>query len=106
MANGWWLDPQLSLGAELNLEAARRAIPRTHRHDLEAAMDSALVHLLRQALARVQELELQAIVNQPPADRHHQWAARVRQNVGAELLLLRSWLTVGGWIPSSVWVRS
>jgi hypothetical protein len=55
-----------------------------HRHDLEAAMDSALVrsvtleHLLRQALARVQELELQAIVNQPPADRPHQWAAEVR----------------------------
>jgi hypothetical protein len=53
MANGWWLDPQLSLGAELGLEAARRAIPRANRHDLEAAMDSALVrsvtleHLLR-----------------------------------------------------------
>jgi len=84
MAGGWWLDPQLSLGAELNLEAARRAIPRTHRQDLEAAMDSALVHsvtlehLLRQPLASVQELELQAIANQPPADRHHQWAAEVR----------------------------
>ena len=53
MANGWWLDPQLSLGAELSLEAARRAIPRSHRQDFEAAMDSALVrsvtleHLLR-----------------------------------------------------------
>jgi hypothetical protein len=47
-------------------------------------MDSALVHsvtlehLLRQPLASVQELELQAIANQPPADRHHQWAAEVR----------------------------
>ena len=82
------MDPQLSLGAELSLEAARRAIPRTHRHDLEAAADLALVHsvtlehLLRQALARVQELELQAIVNQPPADRRHQWAAEVRAWLG------------------------
>lgn len=88
MANGWWLDPQLSLSAELGLEAARRAIPRTHRHDLEAAMDSALVHsvtlehLLRQALGRVQELELREIVNRPPADRHHQWAAEVRAELG------------------------
>ena len=88
MADGWWLDPQLSLGAELSLEAARRAIPRTHRHDLEAAMDSALVHsvplehLLRQALGRVQELELQAIVNQPPADRPHRWAAEARAGLG------------------------
>lgn len=88
MVGGWRLDPQLSLGAELSLEAARRAIPRTHRQDLEAAADLALVHsvtlehLPRQALARVQELELQAIVNQPPADRHHRWAAEVRAGLG------------------------
>ena len=78
------LDPALSLSAELELERARRAIPRLHRHDLEARLDSALVHLvtqdqlLRQALARVQELELLEIVNQPPKDHHHAWAAEVR----------------------------
>jgi hypothetical protein len=33
---------------------------------------------LRQALARVQELELKEIVNQPPNDQHHAWAAEVR----------------------------
>jgi hypothetical protein len=72
MVEGWWLDPQLSLSRELELETARRAIPRMHRHDLEARLDSALVHtvtmdhLLRQALARVQELELREIINQPP----------------------------------------
>jgi len=79
-----WLDPTLSLSAELELERARRAIPKLHRHDLEARLDSALVHLvtqdqlLRQALARVQELELKEIVNQPPNDQHHAWAAEVR----------------------------
>ena len=31
-------------------------------------------HLLRQALARVSELELRELVGQPPAERHHQWA--------------------------------
>ena len=79
-----WLDPTLSLSAELELERARRAIPRLHRHDLEARLDSALVHLvtqdqlLRQALARVQELELKEIVNQPPNDQHRAWAAELR----------------------------
>jgi hypothetical protein len=29
-------------------------------------------------LARVQELELLEIVNQPPKDHHHAWAAEVR----------------------------
>ena len=80
MGEGWWLDPQLSLPRELELEAARRAIPHLHRRDLEARLDSALVHaitmdnLLRQALARVSELELRELVGQPPAERHHQWA--------------------------------
>jgi len=88
MADGWWLDPELSLSRELELEKARRAIPRMHRHDLEARLDSALVHLttmdlmLRQALGRVQELELREVVNSPPADRHHQWAAEVRAELG------------------------
>ena len=74
------MNPQLSLPRELELEAARRAIPRMHRHDLEARLDSALVHavtmdhLLRQALARVSELELRELVGQPPPERHHQWA--------------------------------
>ena len=78
MVEHWWLDPQLSLSRELELETARRAIPRMHRHDLEARLDSALVHtvtmdhLLRQAMARVQELELRENINQPPTDRHHQ----------------------------------
>ena len=80
MGEGWWLDPQLSLARELELEAARRTIPKMHRHDLEARLDSALVHavtmdhLLRQALARVAEMELRELVGQPPAERHHQWA--------------------------------
>jgi len=79
-----WLDPALSLSAELELERARRAIPKLHRHDLEARLDSALVHLvtqdqlLRQALARVQELELKEIVSQPPSDQHRAWAAELR----------------------------
>ena len=80
MGEGWWLDPQLSLARELELEAARRTIPKMHRHDLEARLDSALVHavtldhLLRQARARVAEMELRELVGQPPAERHHQWA--------------------------------
>ena len=82
MANpsGWWLDPSLSLSRELDLESARRAIPRLHRHDLEARLDSALVHvvsldnLLRQALARVTELEAKEAAAAPPAPRHHEWA--------------------------------
>lgn len=83
MTHGWWIDPQLSLSRELELEAARRVIPQLHRHDLEARLDSALVHcitfdhLLRQALARVMELEAREAINQQPADRHHAWAAEV-----------------------------
>lgn len=78
----WWLNPELSLARQLELEAARREIPRLHRQDLEARLDSALCHaitfdhLLRQALARVQELELQAITSKPePQERHRHWAA-------------------------------
>jgi len=77
---GWWLKPELSLSRELELETARREIPRLHRHDLEARLDSALVHvvtfdhLLRQALARVQELELKEALAAPPAPRHQEWA--------------------------------
>jgi hypothetical protein len=84
----WWLDPTLSLAAELQLETARRAIPRMHRHDLEARLDSALVHavtmdhLLRQALARVAEMELRELVGQPPAERHHQWAKELLAGFG------------------------
>jgi hypothetical protein len=86
--DGWWLQPELSLSRELELETARRAIPHLHRHDLEARLDSALVHaitsdhLLRQALARVQELELREAINQPPADRHRAWAAEVMAELG------------------------
>ena len=89
MAEDWWLNPELSLSRELELEAARRAIPQLHRHDLEARLDSALVHaltmdhLLRQALARVQELELQAVCREPgPADRHRSWAAEIMVSLG------------------------
>jgi hypothetical protein len=84
----WWLDPTLSLARELELEAARRAIPKLHRHDLEAQLDSALVHcvtmdnLLRQALARVSEMELRELVGQPPAERHHQWARELMAGLG------------------------
>lgn len=84
--DGWRLDPALSLSAALALEAARRAIPRLHRHDLEAQLDQALIamtqhdHLLRQVLARVIELETQlALVGQ--SDRHRHWAAELMQEL-------------------------
>jgi len=85
---GWWLDPSISLSRELDLEKARRSIPRMHRHDLEARLDSALVqvvtmdNLLRQALARVSELELREVAGQPPVDRHHQWVREVLAGLG------------------------
>ena len=85
----WWLRPELSLSRQLELEAARREIPRLHRHDLEARLDSALCHaitfdhLLRQALARVQELELKAAISQPaPQERHRHWAAELLSSLG------------------------
>jgi len=87
-APDWWLDPTLSLARELELETARRAIPKLHRHDLEARLDSALVHavtmdhLLRQALARVSEMELRELVGQPPAERHHRWARELLAGLG------------------------
>ena len=77
------MDPNLSLSGQLELERARREIPRLHRHDLEARLDSALVHLttmdhlLRQALARVQELEITAALAAPPAPRHQEWAPQL-----------------------------
>ena len=80
MTDGWWIDPQLSLSRELELETARRVIPQLHRHDLEARLDSALVHcitfdhLLRQALARVMELEAKEALAESPAPRHQEWA--------------------------------
>ena len=85
-----WLTPGLSLSTQLQLEAARRAVPRMHRHDLEARMDSALVDLaatqnmLNQAMRRVQELELREIVSQPPGDRHLAWAAEVLAGLRSE----------------------
>jgi len=88
MAEGWWLDPTLSLSRELELETARRAIPRLHRHDLEARLDSALVHvvtmdhLLRQALAKVSELEIKAALTGPPLPRHHEWARQLLAQLG------------------------
>jgi len=79
-SGGWWLDPQLSLSRELELESTRRMIPQLHRHELEARLDSALVHaltmdhLLRQAMARVIELEVKAVAADPPTHRHRGWA--------------------------------
>ena len=78
-----WLTPGLSLSSQIALEAARRAVPRMHRHDLEARLDSTLValattqNMLNQAMRRVAELELREIVNQPPGDQHQAWAAEV-----------------------------
>lgn len=86
--DGWWLKPELSLSRELELETARREIPRLHRHDLEARLDSALVHavtfdhLLRQALARVQELEIKEALAAPPAPRHLAWARDLMVELG------------------------
>ena len=85
---GWWLDPNLSLSRELELESARRAIPKLHRHDLEARLDSALVHvvtmdhLLRQALAKVSELEIKEALAGPPLPRHHEWARQLLAPLG------------------------
>jgi len=82
MDDGWRLDPELSLSAALALETARRAIPRLHRHYLEARLDQALVamatqdHLLRQALGRITELDARLAVLEP--DR--------RQRMAPELL--------------------
>ena len=79
MPDGWRMDPNLSLSRQLELERARREIPRLHRHDLEARLDSALVHLttmdhlLRQPLARVQELEIKEALAEPYAPRHEEW---------------------------------
>ena len=85
---GQWLDPSMSLEQELSLRAARLAVPRLGRADLEARLDSALVHamttdhLLSQALARVSELELRELVGQPPAKRRHQWARDLLAGLG------------------------
>lgn len=85
----WWMNPELSLARQLELEAARRAIPKLHRHDLEARLDSALVHLvttdhlLRQALGRVIELEAKAAAA-APAPRHQEWARDLMAELGAD----------------------
>ena len=85
----WWMNPELSLARQLELEAARRAIPRLHRHDLEARLDSALVHLvttdhlLRQALGRVIELEAKEAAA-APTPRHQEWARDLLAELGAD----------------------
>lgn len=67
----WRLDPTISLSKELELESARRTIKALPRDQLEAQMDFALVqstslhHLLRQAMARIDELEAEAAVRRP-----------------------------------------
>lgn len=81
-----WMKAGLSLPEQLTLEASRRAIPRLHRHDLEARLDSALVHLahcramLHQATRRVAELELREAAGPPPAAKARRpgmlWRAR------------------------------
>ena len=89
MDGDWWLNPELSLARQLDLEAARRVIPRLHRHDLEARLDSALVHLttmdhlLRQALGRVIELEAKEAAA-APTQRHLEWAAEVLAGLEAD----------------------
>ena len=89
MEDDWWLNPELSLARQLDLEAARRTIPKLHRHDLEARLDSALVHLttmdhlLRQALGRVIELEAKGAAA-APAQRHLEWAAEVLAGLEAD----------------------
>lgn len=83
------MNPELSLARQLELEAARRAIPKLHRHDLEARLDSALVHLvtmdhlLRQALGRVIELEAKAAAA-APTQRHEEWARDLLAELGAD----------------------
>ena len=89
MEDDWWMNPELSLARQLDLEAARRAIPKLHRHDLEARLDSALVslvtmdHLLRQALGRVIELEAREAAA-APTPRHQEWARDLLAELGAD----------------------
>ena len=89
MEDDWWMNPELSLARQLDLEAARRAIPKLHRHDLEARLDSALVslvtmdHLLRQALGRVIELEAREAAA-APTQRHEEWARDLLAELGVD----------------------
>jgi len=69
----WWLQRELSLSKELQLEVTRREIKGLPRAQLVAGLDCALghnftlAHLLRQALARVQELEARDAIRQRPS---------------------------------------
>jgi hypothetical protein len=78
----WRLDLTLTLPTQLDLERGRRAIPKMHRHQLDALADSLLVahaqqqQIIRQAMGRVAELEAREAL-QEPAPRHHQWAREV-----------------------------
>jgi hypothetical protein len=72
-ASDWRREPGISLSTELQLEAVRREAKHLGRIELLARYDSALVHavaldhLLKQAMARVMELELREALSQPPA---------------------------------------
>ena len=77
MDDGWRLDPTLTLERSVALEAARRAIPRLSREELEARLDTAMhqsilmEQLFRQAIGRCHTLELQLILSRPtPLQRH------------------------------------
>ena len=78
-----WLRPGLSLNRDLQLRAARLAVPRMSRPDLEARMDSALVELvatqelLDQAMRRVAELEIREAMGRPSGNRRRAQVAEV-----------------------------
>ena len=74
MEDDWWLNPEISLARQL---------------DLEARLDSALVslvtmdHLLRQSLGRVIELEAREAAA-APAPRHQEWARDLLAELGVD----------------------
>lgn len=68
---GPWFNPSIPLERELELERSRRSIKTLTRAQLEAALEALLVqetardHVLRQAMARLAELELREALRQP-----------------------------------------
>jgi hypothetical protein len=80
-----WMNTPLSLGRDLELQAARLSIKNLSRDDLEARLDSALVHaitfdhLLREAIRRIAELEIAEALSETIDQKHYEWAAKILQ---------------------------
>jgi hypothetical protein len=80
-----WMNTPLSLGRDLELQAARLSIKSLSRDDLEARLDSALVHaitfdhLLREAIRRIAELEIAEALSETIDQKYYKWAAEILQ---------------------------